>query len=196
MNPPGDLPIVLFASRSDWADWLERNHRSSSGVWLRLAKKASNLKSVTYDEAVEMGLCYGWIDGHKKKHDEHSWIQRFTPRRKTSVWSKVNRAKALALIESGRMAPAGLESIQRARDNGRWDTAYDSSTSATVPVDLQAALDSNSRAKAFFAKLDKANRYAVLFRIQTARTPATRERWIARLVEMLEKDQKLHRLKQ
>lgn len=159
---------------------------------LRLARKASTLKSVTYDEAVETALCYGWIDGQKNRYDENSWIQRFTPRRKTSVWSRINRDKALALIGSGRMNSAGLEAIQLAKDNGRWEAAYDSSTSATVPDDLRSALDRHPRANAFFAALDKANRYAVLFRIQTARTPATREKRIARLVEMLEGHKKLH----
>ncbi len=188
---PSDLPILLFPKQSDWAAWLERNHRASSGLWLRLAKKASILKSVTYDGAVESGLCYGWIDGQKNRRDEDSWIQRFTPRRKTSIWSKVNRDKALASIESGRMAPAGLEPIQLTKNNGRWDTAYDSSSSS-APGDLQSALGRNPRARDFFSALDAGNRYAVLFRIQTTRTPVTRAKWIARLVEMLERNEKLH----
>ncbi|MDQ6704377.1 MAG: YdeI/OmpD-associated family protein [Acidobacteriota bacterium] len=188
----GDLPILLFPKQSDWAAWLEQHHRSSPGVWLRLAKKGSTLKSVTYDEAVETGLCYGWIDGQKNRHNEDSWIQRFTPRGKTSIWSKVNREKALALIKDGRMSPAGFEAIELAKNNGRWDAAYESSASATVPADLQSALDRNARAKAFFATLNKLNRYAVLFRIQTARTPAAREKRIAEFVEMLARNEKLY----
>src|SRR5258706_7902096 len=168
-----NLPVILFEQQQDWAAWLEQNHAVSSGAWLRLAKKASGLQSVSYAEALEVALCYGWIDGQKNSYDESSWLQKFTPRGAKSVWSKINREKALALIESGQMKPAGLKAIESAKQDGRWDAAYDSQSKATVPDDFQAALDQNSKAKAFFDTLKKYNRYAILFRIQTAKKAET-----------------------
>ena len=183
---------VRFARKSDWEKWLDRNHAISSGLWLRLAKKGSPTPSVTYAEALEAALCYGWIDAHKKGESETAWLQQFTPRRSRSIWSKINRQKALALIEAGRMKPAGLREVERARQDGRWEAAYDSQKNAAVPADLQAALDRNPRAQAFFTTLDSANRYAVLFRIHTARKAGTRAQRIERFVEMLGKHEKLH----
>jgi uncharacterized protein YdeI (YjbR/CyaY-like superfamily) len=159
---------------------------------LRLAKKNSGLRSLTYDEAVEAGLCFGWIDGQKKTYDELSWIQRFTPRGPQSIWSKINRSKAETLIEAGRMRPSGLAAVERARQNGRWDAAYDSASRAVVPDDFQSVLDANPRAKAFFATLSGTNRYALLFRIQTAKKPETRARRIAEFIRMLENGEKLY----
>jgi uncharacterized protein YdeI (YjbR/CyaY-like superfamily) len=179
--------IVLFKRAKDWSHWLSHNYAASTGVWLRLAKKASELESITYAEALEEALCYGWIDGQKRAHDENSWIQKFTPRRKQSTWSKINRAKVLQLIESGKMQPSGLAEIEAAQTDGRWDMAYDSMKNATVPADLQAALDGNSKASAFFATLKGSNRYAILFRIQTAKKVETRARRIEQFVSMLEK---------
>jgi uncharacterized protein YdeI (YjbR/CyaY-like superfamily) len=190
---PGDgLPVMLFETQADFEAWLDEHHASASGAWLRLAKKASGLRSLSYDEAVEAGLCFGWIDGQKKGYDERSWLQRFTPRGPQSIWSKVNRAKAEALIAAGRVRPAGLAAVERARQTGRWDAAYDPASTATVPEDLQAALDASERANAFFKTLSGANRYALLFRIQTAKKPETRARRIREFIDMLERGEKLY----
>src|SRR5438093_1025628 len=142
-NIRNDLPMLQFEGQQAWAAWLDEHHATSSGVWLRLAKKASGTASVTYDEALEVALCYGWIDGQKKSYDEASWLQKFTPRGRKSIWSKVNREKAEQLIERGAMQPAGLAAVEQAKQDGRWDAAYDSQGSASVPSDFQAALDQN-----------------------------------------------------
>jgi uncharacterized protein YdeI (YjbR/CyaY-like superfamily) len=190
---PGDgLPVMLFETQADFEAWLDEHHASASGAWLRLAKKASGLRSLSYDQAVEAGLCFGWIDGQKKGYDERSWLQRFTPRGPQSIWSKINRAKAEALIAAGRIRPAGLAAVERARQSGRWDAAYDPASTATVPEDLQAALNASERADAFFKTLSGANRYALLFRIQTAKKPETRARRIQEFIDMLERGEKLY----
>jgi uncharacterized protein YdeI (YjbR/CyaY-like superfamily) len=190
---PGDgLPVMLFETQADFEAWLDAHHASASGAWLRLAKKAAGLRSLSYDAAVEAGLCFGWIDGQKKGYDERSWLQRFTPRGPQSIWSKVNRAKAEALLAAGRMRPAGLAAVERARQTGRWDAAYDPASTATVPEDLQAALDASERADAFFKTLSGANRYALLFRIQTAKKPETRARRIQEFIDMLERGEKFY----
>ena len=187
-----ELPVLSFARQRDLAEWLEANHSKSSGIWLRLAKKSSGIESVTYPQAVEVALCYGWIDGQAKSEGDTTYRQKFTPRAKRSIWSKINREKVLALIESGRMHAAGLAEVERARADGRWDAAYDSVRQSKVPPDLQAALDRSARAKAFFATLDSRNRYAILFRINTAKKPETRAKRIAQYVEMLERHETLH----
>ncbi len=187
-----ELPIKLFKTQKAWTTWLEKNHAKSAGVWLRIAKKTGNLKSVSYAEAVDVALCYGWIDGQGKGLDESAYLQKFTPRGPRSIWSKINRTKATELIKSGRMQPAGLAAIDQAKKNGRWEAAYDSHRTATIPADLQAALDQNPTAKAFFATLDSANRYAVLWRVQTAKKAETRARRIEQFVTMLENHKKLH----
>ncbi len=184
--------MLLFEQQHDWAAWLDEHHGTSPGVWLRLAKKASGLQSVSYDEALEVALCYGWIDGQKKSYDDASWLQKFTPRGAKSIWSKINRAKAEALMASGRMQPAGLKAVESAKQDGRWEAAYDSPRSATVPDDFQAALDQNAEAKAFFATLNSANRYAILFRIQTAKKAETRAKRIQEFIRMLEQHEKLY----
>ncbi len=184
--------MLLFKGQKDWGAWLDKNHLASSGVWLRLAKKASALKSVSYDEALEVALCYGWIDGQKKSYDESSWLQKFTPRGAKSIWSKINREKALALIKSGRMKPAGLAAVENAREDGRWDAAYDSPSGASVPDDFQAELDRHPKAKTFFDTLNSANRYAILWRIQTAKKAETRAKRIGQFIRMLEQHEKLH----
>lgn len=195
MKPPassGDtLPILPFRNQEDWTEWLHTHHSAWPGVWLRLAKKGSGIESVSYAEALEAALCYGWIDGQKRRGHDKTWIQKFTPRAKKSIWSKINRGKALALIEAGRMHTAGLREVERAQQDGRWDRAYDSPAAAAVPDDFQAALDRNARAKAHFVKLDRANRFAFLFRVQTAR-PQARARKIQELIRMLEEKQKFH----
>jgi len=185
-------PPLSFESGAAWAAWLAENHGASSGVWLRLAKKSSNASSVSYAEAINVALCYGWIDGQKKGDSEQHWLQRFTPRKRASIWSKINRQKALSLIASGEMKAAGFKEVERAKNDGRWEDAYDSARSATVPSDLQVALDLNAKAKAFFATLNGQNRYAVLFRIQTAKKSETRAKRIQMFVEMLEKHETLH----
>ncbi len=182
----------LFKSKKDWAAWLEKNHGKSTGLWLRLAKKDAGLRSVSYKEALEVALCYGWIDGQKRPESEQAWLQRFVSRSGPSIWSKINREKALALVASGEMKPAGLEAIENAKKNGRWDSAYDSPSGATVPSDFQAALDANQRAAVFFKTLDRANRYAVLWRIQTVKKAETRARKIQQFIEMLEREEKIH----
>lgn len=187
-----ELPILLFETPAAWAAWLAEHHAAAPGLWLRLTKKTADLNSITYNEALEEALCYGWIDSHKKSYDDQSWLQKFTPRGPQSIWSKINREKAEQLIESGRMKPAGLAAIERARQNGRWDAAYDSATNATVPDDFQAELDKNPQAAAFFATLNGTNRYAILFRIQTAKKAETRARRIQQFIEMLERGEKLY----
>jgi len=185
-------PIRLFPTKRDWAAWLAKNHRCRDGLWLRLAKKDSGLRTVTYAEALEIALCYGWIDGQKRGESEQTWLQRFLPRSARSIWSKINREKAAALIAAGRMKAAGLAAVETAKKHGRWDAAYDSPNSAKVPKDFQAALDASPRAREFFERLDGANRYAVLFRIQTVKRPETRTRKIRQFVEMLERREKIH----
>lgn len=191
-NSPDNLPILPFEQQQDWADWLDQHHAASSGVWLQLAKKASGLPSVLYAEALEVALCYGWIDGQKKSYDDTWWLQKFTRRGPKSIWSKINREKAQQLIASGHMKPAGLKAVEAARQDGRWEAAYDSPAGATVPSDFQAELDKNAAAKAFFATLNSQNRYAILHRIQTAKKAETRTRRIQQFIEMLAKQEKLY----
>jgi uncharacterized protein YdeI (YjbR/CyaY-like superfamily) len=186
------LPVLLFEDLAAWARWLETHHATAPGAWLQLAKKGAPLASVSYAEALDGALCYGWIDSQKKTYDSSSWLQRFTPRGPKSLWSRVNCEKVAALTAAGRMRPAGLDAVARARADGRWDAAYDSQSRATAPDDLTAALAASPAAAAFFATLDGANRYAILFRVQTAKTPATRAKRIAAFVGMLERGEKLH----
>ena len=193
MNPTVPTEsILLFEKQVDWDRWLAKNHGTSSGVWLRLAKKSSGTSSVTYAEAIEIALCQGWSDGQKKSDNEQYWLQRFTPRTGKSMWSKINRDKALSLIERGQMKAAGLKEVERAKSDGRWEGAYDSARTATIPEDFQGALDLNAKAKAFFETLSGQNRYAVLFRIQAAKKPETRTKRIQAFVQMLENHEKLH----
>lgn len=185
-------PVRLFRNRDAWVAWLEKNHRKSVGLWLRLAKKDSGLRSVSYAEALEIALCYGWIDGQKKGESAQAWLQRFLPRSATSIWSRINRNKAEVLITDGRMKAAGLEVVDVARKNGRWESAYTSQKNAEVPDDLRVALDANSTARDFFQSLDSANRYAVLFRIQTVKKAETRSAKIRQFVEMLARHERIH----
>ena len=187
-----NLPIVPFASRGAWEAWLEEHHATSEGLWLKIAKKGSGLETVTYDQAVEIALCYGWIDGQARKLDEHYYLQRFTPRRPRSKWSKINRQRATELVERGKMKPAGLREVERAKADGRWEAAYDSPSTATVPEDLLRELEKNEKAREFFSKLDGRNRYAILYRIQDAKRPETRTQRIAEYVAMLAEQKKPH----
>jgi uncharacterized protein YdeI (YjbR/CyaY-like superfamily) len=190
--PAAPLETLTFASAAEWEAWLIANHASAPGVWIRFARKGSGIASVTYMEALQEALRFGWIDGQARGVDESCYEQRFTPRRARSIWSKRNREFALALIEAGRMEPAGLHEVERAQADGRWDAAYDAPSTATVPDDLQAALDAAPEAAAFFATISAQNRYAILHRIQTARRPETRARRIETFVAMLGRGETLH----
>jgi uncharacterized protein YdeI (YjbR/CyaY-like superfamily) len=185
-------PPLLLEDQETWFFWLHNNHATSSGVWLRIAKKSANARSVSYLQAVDAALCFGWIDGQKKSDDESYWLQRFTPRSEKSIWSKINREKAIRLIELGQMNAAGLREVERAKRDGRWDGAYDSPSGATIPADFQTVLKKIPRAKAFFATLDSRNRYAVLFRIQTAKKAETRAKRIKQFAKMLSQREKIY----
>jgi uncharacterized protein YdeI (YjbR/CyaY-like superfamily) len=186
------LQVMSFETQHDWETWLKEHHTGTKGIWLKLAKKAAGTPSVSYAEALDSALCYGWIDGQKASFDDQYWLQKFTPRGARSMWSKVNCDKATALIADGRMQPAGLRQVELARSDGRWEAAYESQSKITIPDDFQRELDQNQRAKEFFSTLDSANRYAVLFRIQTAKKPQTRSARIQKFIEMLSQHQKLH----
>jgi uncharacterized protein YdeI (YjbR/CyaY-like superfamily) len=188
----GDLPILAFANARVWSEWLASQHASPRGIWLKIAKKGSSSASVTYAEALEVALVWGWIDGQKRGFDDDSWLQRFTPRGPKSIWSKINCQKATALIEAGKMKPSGLAEVARAKADGRWEAAYDSQSRATVPADLAKALAANPRAARFFETLESHNRYAVLFRVHTAKKPETRAARIEKFVAMLARHEKLH----
>lgn len=189
---PTDSPIIPFETPQTWADWLEAHPVAPAGIWLKLAKAGSGIPSITYAEALDVALCYGWIDSQKKGFDAPFWLQKFTPRRPGSIWSKVNREKAEVLIVSGAMKPSGLREVEAAKLDGRWESAYDSQSNMLVPADFQAALDQNAAAQAFFVTLNSANRYAFLFRIQTAKKAETRARNIAKFIEMLASGEKFH----
>jgi uncharacterized protein YdeI (YjbR/CyaY-like superfamily) len=189
---PDDLPVLSFGSLQSWRDWLAGHHQTSSGLWLKIAKKGSATPTVSYAEAIDGALCYGWIDGQKGKLDDEYWLQRFTPRKPRSRWSKINREKAERLIADGRMQPAGLREVEAARADGRWDAAYEGQATATVPPDLARELDFNPVAKEFFATLNSVNRYAILYRIQDAKRPQTRADRIAKYVAMLNEHKTIH----
>jgi uncharacterized protein YdeI (YjbR/CyaY-like superfamily) len=190
--PDNDLPTLSFASQSEWETWLTEQHTISPGIWLKIAKKDTGVRTVSYPEALEVALCFGWIDGQKRGLDDTHWLQRFTPRKARSKWSRINTDKAQALIDAGRMRPAGLREVELARADGRWDAAYEGQRAITVPPDLAEALAANPAAQAFFATLNSANRYAVLFRIHDAKRPETRARRIATYVAMLADGKTLH----
>ena len=192
MSVKQDLPVLSCASRDAWEVWLTDRHTTSSGVWLTIAKKGSGITSVSYADALDVALCYGWIDSQKSTLDDDYWLQRFTPRTPRSKWSKVNRRRATELIETGAMQPAGLRQVEQARADGRWEAAYDGQRTATVPDDLRRALEQNDEARAFFATLDSGNRYALLYRIQQAKKPETRARRIEQYVAMLSEQRKFH----
>jgi len=190
--PPEPLPVVGFESTDAWDAWLAGHHADSPGLWLKIAKKGSAGRSISYSDALDVALCHGWIDGQKGRHDDDYWLQRFTPRKPGGKWSKINTERAEALIASGRMRPAGLREVERARADGRWEQAYESQSRVTVPEDLARALAANERAGAFFATLDSANRYAILYRIGTAKRPETRAKRIDTFVAMLSEHKKIH----
>ncbi len=183
--PRDSLPILQFADRTAWESWLQDHYASSSGVWLRIARKASGIPTVTHAEALEEALCYGWIDGQRAPHDETFFLQRFTPRRARSKWSQINRQKAIELIERGKMKAAGLAQIEAAKNDGRWEAAYPPQSSRAIPEDFQRALDENPAAKDFFATLRGVRRYSFIYRIEDAKRPETRARRIKEFVAML-----------
>jgi uncharacterized protein YdeI (YjbR/CyaY-like superfamily) len=189
---PEDLPTVGFATPEEFEAWLEENHTGSEGIWLKIAKKGSGVPSVTYAEALRTCLCFGWIDSQKKGLDERFFLQRFTPRRPRGRWSRINREAAEELIEAGSMRPAGLAEVDQAKTDGRWEDAYEGQRTAKVPPDLQRELDSNRAARDFFAGLDSANRYAIVYRLEEAKKPETRERRLRKFVAMLERGEKIH----
>jgi uncharacterized protein YdeI (YjbR/CyaY-like superfamily) len=188
-----DLPVLFFASKGEFEAWLEENHADSAGLWLKIAKKGSGVESVDYGEALELALCFGWIDSQKRGFDGAFFLQRFTPRRPRGKWSQINRAKVEELIAAGAMRSAGLAEVEAAKSDGRWDAAYAGQRTATVPDDLKLELERNKAAGEFFARLDSANRYAILYRLQEAKRPETREKRMRKLVAMLERGEKIHR---
>jgi uncharacterized protein YdeI (YjbR/CyaY-like superfamily) len=186
------LPISPFSSTNEFEEWLEENHKQAQGIWLKLAKKGAGIPSITYDEAVDVALCYGWIDSQKKGLDADWWLQKFTPRRPKSIWSKRNREKIEELMAADRMQPAGLSAVEEAQANGQWHAAYDSPKNAAIPEDFQNALDQSPQAKAFYETLNSRNTYAILYRIQNAKKAETRRKRIRQIIEMLEKKEKLY----
>ncbi len=192
MSEKRALPVLSFAAVLEWEEWLGEHHDASGGLWLKIAKKGSGITTISYAEALDGALCFGWIDGQKAAFDERFWLQRFTPRGPRSKWSRINRDRAEQLAREGRMKPAGLAQVERARADGRWELAYEGQRRATVPEDLQRALDLNPRARAFFETLDNGNRYAILYRVQDAKRPETRARRIAQYIAMLAEQRKIH----
>lgn len=190
--PAAEKPIIPFASAAAFRRWLKTNHAAHPGIWMKLAKKATGIASITYAEALDEALCYGWIDGQAKKFDEQHWLQKFTRRGPRSVWSRVNIGNVARLTAAGRMQPAGQAAVDAAKADGRWEQAYDSSASAEIPADFLAAVEKDAKAKAFLATLNKANRYAIYYRLTTAKKPETRARRFEQLLAMLKRAEKLH----
>jgi uncharacterized protein YdeI (YjbR/CyaY-like superfamily) len=191
-TPPSDLQVVSARSCGEWERWLAKNHLKSNGVWLRIYKKASRLKTVSYAEALDEALCHGWIDGQRKSYDSISFIQRFTPRRARSIWSKKNTQHVERLAKSGRMKAAGFEAVKAAKSDGRWAAAYDSAKTASVPRDFLKELSRNARALAFFKTLNRTNLYSITWRLQTAKKPETRVRRMNAILEMMATEEKFH----
>jgi uncharacterized protein YdeI (YjbR/CyaY-like superfamily) len=192
MKTPTELPTVLFEDQAAWHDWLEQHAAQEEGLWLKIAKKASGRRSVSYAEALDEALCYGWIDGQKQAYNESYFLQKFTPRRAKSIWSKINVEKVGALTDAGRMKPTGLAAVAAAQKDGRWEQAYDSHRTIEAPPDFLAALDAHPRAKQFYATLNKTNVYAILWRIHTTKKPELRAAKIEKLIDMLDRGEKLH----
>ncbi|HEX2252940.1 MAG TPA: YdeI/OmpD-associated family protein [Thermoanaerobaculia bacterium] len=186
------MPLLAFPSQKEWDLWLEANHARAAGLWMKIAKKASGVATVSYDEAVDAALCWGWIDGQKGRFDDTWFLQRFTPRRPRSQWSQVNREKVAALSAAGRMREPGLRQVEAARADGRWAAAYPPQSALTVPADLQSRLDAHPTAAAFYATLDRQNRYAILYRLHAARKPETREKRLEQFVTMLAEGRKIY----
>jgi len=184
--------IISFKTQKEFEKWLDKNYCLQEGIWLRYFKKASRVKTVTYAEALEVALCYGWIDGQAKKYDEDSWLQKFTPRRQRSIWSKRNIEHVERLIKEGQMKSAGRKEMERAKEDGRWDNAYDSPSKMEIPADFLQELKKDKKAETFFSTLNRSNKYAIVWRLQTAKKPETRERRLQKILKMLKDDQKFH----
>ena len=187
------LPVILFETQESWSNWLEKNE-SASGIWVQIAKKGSGIISINYQEALEVALCFGWIDGVKNTFDDKSWVQRFTPRKPNSKWSKINRNKAEELITAGKMRPSGMAAIEIAKQKGIWEAAYDSQKNASIPDDLQNELDKNPEAADFFNSLNSVNKYAIIYRLQVSRNSEIRTKKLAQFIEMLIRKEKIHNL--
>ena len=192
MGADDGLPTIAFGSAAEWEQWLEANHASAGGVWVKIAKQGTGIESVRYPEVLDTALCFGWIDGRREALDEQYFLQRFSPRRARSKWSRINREKAERLIAEATMRPAGLAEVERARADGRWEAAYASQKDIAVPDDLRRELDARPEAKAFFAELSSQNRYAILYRLQDAKKPETRARRLEKFVAMLEAGEKIY----
>ena len=188
----GEIPVISFPSEKAWELWLDQNHTTSKGVWLRFYKKGSGVATVVYNDALDVALCYGWIDGQLKTFDAKSYIQRFTPRRSKSIWSKRNIERVALLEKQDRMKPAGLKEVEMAKVNGNWEMAYDSPSKMTIPEDFLHELSKNKKAMSFFESLNKANQYAIVWRLQTAKKPETRMKRMKEILEMLAKGEKFH----
>ncbi len=191
LHPKDGWPLIAFPDAAAFERWLDDHQHDTTGLWLKIAKKVSGIASITYDEAVDVALCFGWIDGQKGSYDRDWFLQRFSPRRPRSIWSKSNTKKVQALIEAGRMRPAGLAEVEKAKADGRWEAAYSSSQNIEVPADLQEFLDTHPEAAAFWASLTKTSRYPFLFRLQTAKRPETRAKRFAEFTRMLQTGQQL-----
>jgi len=185
------LPLILFETQESWSNWLEKNE-SAAGIWVQIAKKGSGISSINYQESLEVALCFGWIDGVKNTFDDKSWAQRFTPRKPNSKWSKINRNKAEELIAAGKMKPSGIAAIEKAKQKGIWEAAYDSQKNASIPDDLQNELDKNQETAEFFNSLNGFNKYAIIYRLQVSRNPEIRTKKLAQLIEMLKRKEKIH----
>ncbi len=191
-NKLTEIPVLGFPTKNAWEQWLRSNNGSSAGIWMRIGKGENNQLSVKYQEALDIALCYGWIDGQKQAYDETAWLQKFTPRQPQSIWSKRNRERTELLIRQGRMRKPGLAAIETAKRNGRWMSAYESQSNAPIPVELRKALDRNPKARKFFESLDSANRYSIIFRLRTATKEETRQRRLETFMEMLRRGETLH----
>lgn len=192
MKGSDDVEVLAFKTARSWETWLERNHTASDGIWLRIYKKGAGEKTVTYAEALDAALCFGWIDGQKRSYDDASFLQRFTPRRARSVWSRVNTEHVERLTAAGRMRPAGVRAVEAAKADGRWERAYAPARSAEPPEEFLRELRKHPSAHAFYATLSRANVYAIVYRLTTAKRPETRDRWIRRIIEMLESGETFH----
>lgn len=192
MESKVSLPVISFQSAKEWRTWLSKNSQVSDGVWLKIFKKESKEKTITYAEALEESLCYGWIDGQKKSFDKQAWLQKFCPRRPKSIWSKVNIAHVERLTKAGKMKPQGLKAVTSAKADGRWEKAYDSPSKMTVPDDFIKELGKNKKALEFYKTLNRANLFSIAFRLQTAKKPETRQKRMDVILDMLSKGQKFH----